>query len=106
MPKARGRSHTTLTETAAEVVAVLKRLPSVKMIAPGHITNTGRRGAAEKFLTVIYTNAGVELLITGQGTQKVAIHTDNDPKTILHFLTNHKKLKDFTIKTRTRKPGV
>lgn len=106
MPKARGRSHTTLTETAAEVVAVVKRHPGVKMIAPGHITNTGRRGATQKFLTIIYTSAGLELLITGQGTQKVAVHTNANPRQVTDYLKTHKKLRDFTVKTRVRKPGI
>lgn len=106
MAKARGRSHTTLTETAATVVAVLREHPAVKMIAPGHISNTGRRGARKKYITLTHTRAGLELLISGQGSQKVAVHTDADPHLLVTFLTSHKRLQQFSFKERTRKPGI
>ena len=104
--KHRGREHTTLTETAKEVVRILERTPGVKMIAPGMITNTGRKGAGTKHLTAVYTNAGFELSINGQGNQKISVHTDRNPKTVFAELVTHKKLQHFIIKERERKPGT
>ena len=106
MPKARGRSHTTLTETAATIVAILRRHPDIKMIAPGKISNTGRRGASQKYLTVVYTTSGCELIITGQGTQKVAVHTTGNPRKLIAFLQQHKQLQNYVFKTRERRPGI
>lgn len=106
MPKPRGREHTSLTETATHVVRVLSRIPGVKMIAPGKIDPLTSRSSNKKFLTIVYTTAGFEMIITGQGSQKVAVHTDSDPHAIVALLTSHKKLNDFEVKTRERKPGV
>ncbi len=105
MPKPRGKEHTSLTETATKVVAILKRVPDVKMIAPGIIKKNSRKGAGNRFITAVYTTAGMELIITGQSVQKVAVHTDN-PKQVLKHLKISKKLSDFTFKERERKPGV
>ena len=104
--KNRGREHTTLTETAQTVVRVLEKVPGVKMIAPGEIKTNSRKGAGARFITAVYTTAGFELIISGQSVQKVAIHTDYDPRKIVTALKKHKKLQDFTFKERERKPGV
>jgi hypothetical protein len=107
MPKPRGTEHTTLTETAAEVVALLRRVEGVKMIAPGIITTNSRKGAGNRFVTIVYTSAGFELIITGQGVQKVAVHTEKgDVKNIIQSLKHNKKMTNFSFKERDRKPGV
>ena len=106
MPKPRGKEHTTLTETAQEVVRVLERMPGVKMIAPGEIKTNSQKGAGSRFVTVVYTTAGMEMIISGQSVQKVAVHINSDPKALFRALTEHKKLKHFTFKQRERKPGV
>lgn len=105
MQKTRGKDHTTLTETAELVVSVLKRLEGVKMIAPGEIKTNSRKGAGARFVTAVYTTAGMEMIISGQSVQKVAVHT-SEPKTVFKTLQTHKKLKDFTFKERERKPGI
>jgi len=106
MPKPRGKEHTTLTETAKEVVRVLERLPGVKMIAPGEIKTNSRKGAGSRFVTAVYTTAGMELIISGQSVQKVAIHTEGSPKALFKALKEHKKMRNFSFKERERKPGV
>jgi hypothetical protein len=107
MPKPRGSEHTTLTETAAEVVVVLRRVPGVKMIAPGIINTNSRKGAGNRFITIVYTSAGFELIITGQGVQKVSIHAEkSDVPSLIHTLKTNKKLNNFTFKERERRPGV
>lgn len=106
MTKPRGRSHTTLTETASLVVQALEKLPNIKMIAPGEIKTTARRKSGARHLTIVSTTAGVELIITGQSVQKVAIHTTESVETLLNYLQQHKSLRAFTISTRSRKPGV
>lgn len=105
MSKPRGREHSTLTETAALVVYELKRIPGIKMIAPGEI-RTNKRSAGTRYVTATYTTAGFELLISGQSTQKVAVHTDTDPRTIFATLKASKKLPGYIFKERERKPGV
>ena len=105
MPRARGREHSTLTETAALVVRELEKIPGIKMIAPGEI-RTNARGAKGRFVTCVYTNAGFELLVSGQSTQKVAVHTAADPRAIFATLKASKKLREFVCKERQRKPGV
>ncbi len=105
MPKPRGREHTSLTETAQEVVRVLERLPEIKMIAPGEISLRSSRRSNKKFLTITYTYAGLQLLITGQGSQKVAVHTDV-PRPTAAALKAHKRLQDFTVKEREKRPGM
>lgn len=106
MAKQRGKEHTTLTETAQEVVRVLQGIAGVKMIAPGEIKTNSRKGAGARFVTAVYTTAGMELIISGQSVQKVAVHTDRDPKNIFKELQEHKKLKHFSFKQRDRKPGI
>ena len=105
MPKPRGREHSSLTETAEAVVYELKRIPGIKMIAPGEI-RSNKRNTSTRFVTANYTVAGFELLITGQSAQKVAVHTDRDPKEIFASLKESKKLRDFIFKERERKPGI
>lgn len=106
MPKPRGREHTTLTETAALVVRELYKIPDIKMIAPGEIRTNGRKGAGKRFITAVYTNAGMEILVSGQSIQKISVHTDSNPRKIYNTLTVCKKLQDFEFKERERKPGV
>jgi len=106
MAKTRGKEHTTLTETAEAVVSVLRLLPGIKMIAPGIINQNARGSAGNRFITVVYTKAGFELIITGQGVQKVAVHTESDAKAIVEALKSSKKLRAFTFKERERKPGI
>jgi hypothetical protein len=105
MSKPRGREHSTLTETAAAVVREVKKIPGVKMIAPGEISTTSRNKSGKRFVTIVYTTAGCELIITGQSVQKVAIHTAN-PELLLPSLKEAKTLRDFTFKERERKPGT
>lgn len=106
MPKPRGREHTTLTETATLVVRELARIPDIKMIAPGKIS-TNRRGASGRFVTCVFTTGGFELIISGQSTQLVAVHTKhNHAKTVYRSLKSSKKLREFQFKERTRKPGI
>lgn len=105
MPKPRGKEHSTLTETSALVAKVVSKIPDIKMIAPGEIKTTSRSKSGKRFITIVYTTAGCELIITGQSVQKIAIHTKN-PKNILPVLQNTKNLKDFTFKERNKKPGV
>jgi hypothetical protein len=105
MPKPRGREHSSLTETAEAVVYELKKIPGIKMIAPGEI-RANKRSAAIRFVTANYTVAGFELLISGQSAQKVAVHTERNPKEIFIALKESKKLRDYVFKERERKPGV
>jgi hypothetical protein len=104
MPKPRGKEHTTLTETATLVVKELYKIPGVKMIAPGEINTASRSKSGKRFVTIVYTSAGCELIVTGQGVQNVAVHTKN-PYTILPVLKQAKSLRDFAFKERERKPA-
>lgn len=107
MSQKRGTSHTTLTETAQEIVAVLSQLSGVKMIAPGIIKTNSRKGAGSRFITIVYTHAGFELIISGQSVQKVAVHVEKgDVLPIIGALKSHKRLKNFEFKERERKPGI
>lgn len=103
MTKPRGREHSTLTETATLVVCELSKLNGIKMIAPGEI-RSNKRSASGRFITAVYTPAGFELLISGQSSQKVAVHTSGDPIDIVTALKNSKRLSDFVFKERERKP--
>ena len=105
MVNKRGKEHTTLTETAAEVVRELERIHDIKMIAPGVIKTNSRKGAGGRFITAVYTTASMELIISGQSVQKVAVHT-NSPKRVFKTLQQNKKLNNFTFKERERKPGI
>jgi hypothetical protein len=106
MPKPRGKEHTTLTETASLVVRELKALPGIKMIAPGMIKTSTKRKSGLRFVTCVYTSGGMELIISGQSVQKVAVHTSQSAKAIFKTLTASKRLKDFEFKEREKKPGV
>ncbi len=105
MPKPRGSAHTTLTETAAVVVKVLQRMPRIKMIAPG-IIDAKRSG--KRFITIVHTTAGFELIISGTGVQKISVHVADIQYTsdIISTLKKAKELKLFTWNERQRKPGV
>lgn len=104
MTKPRGREHSTLTETADAVVRELEKIPGIKMIAPGEI-RTNKRSASGRFVTVVYTTAGFELIVSGQSAQKVAVHTSGNPRPIIAKLKTSKKLREFIFKERERKPG-
>jgi len=99
MPKPRGKEHTTLTETAVLVVRELQKLPNIKMIAPGEIRTTGRGKSGKRHLTATETNAGLQLIITGQSAQRVAIHTDT-PNVVYQALENAKSLREFAFSYR------
>jgi len=102
----RGKSHTTLTETATEVTNVLSRIPGITMIAPGIIENN-KRSSSQRYVTAVFTTAGMELIITGQSVQKVAVHCNEAlAPHIFGVLKQHKKLAHVKFKTRERKPGI
>jgi hypothetical protein len=106
MSKLRGGTHTTLTETAEAVVEILEKIPGVTMLSPGIITQRQSRNGKRR-VTGVFTNAGMELLISGQGVQKVAVHCH--PEIAPHIFTalsQHKKLALFIFKTREKRPGV
>ena len=103
MPKPRGTEHTTLTETAALVVKELKKIPGVKMIAPGEINTTSRRKSGKRHLTFVETPGGFEMIVTGQGVQKVAVHVDNIAP-IIATLKETKTLREFSFSQRARLP--
>lgn len=105
MPKPRGREHSSLTETAEAVVYELKRIPGIKMIAPGEI-RSNKKSASQRYVTASYTPGGFELLISGQSIQKVAVHTELDAKEIFSKLKTMKRLSHITFKERERKPGI
>ena len=98
----RGREHTSLTETASLVVRELEKIPGIKMIAPGVIRITDRNKSGKRYVTAVFTKAGMELIISGQSVQKVAVHTITDPETIFRELVESKKLKGFSWKCRDR----
>lgn len=105
MANPRGKSHTTLTETADDVVRVLEKMSGIKMIAPG-IIDARRSGA--RVVTAVYTSAGFEMIISGTGVQKVAVHLVNpaSAREIISTLKTNKNLKLFSWNERERKPGV
>lgn len=105
MPKPRGREHSSLTETATVVVYELKKIPGIKMIAPGEI-RSNKKSASTRYVTAAYTSGGFELLISGQSIQKVAVHTEGNPKEIFKTLKTSKKLQGYIFKERERKPGI
>ncbi len=106
MKKLRGGTHTTLTETATLVVSALDTIPGVTSISPGIIRKRARAG--KRYLTAVYTNAGMELIVSGQSAQKVAVHCNPDlAPHIFSALMQHKKISTvFTCKTRVRKPAL
>ena len=106
MKNIRGGTHTTLTETAEEVVRILETIPGVNLVSPGIIKKNNSKNG-DRYVTAVFTNAGMELLITGQGVQKVAVHCNSDiAPHIFGALSVHKKLAGMNFKTRERKPGV
>jgi hypothetical protein len=105
MARKRGSSHTTLTETADEVVRILERQSGIKMIAPGIID---ARRSGKRHVTAVYTSAGLELIVSGTGVQKVAIHLidASQAPALITTLRNHKALRHITWGEREKKPGV
>ena len=103
----RGKKHTTLTETASEVVKIVKKIPGINMVAPGIISKNQRRGSGQRYVTIVKTNAGLQLIISGQGTQKVAVHCENkDVDRVISSITEHRDLSHIIFKLRERRPGV
>ncbi len=106
MKKLRGGTHSTLTETAEFVVAVLETIPGIKKISPGIISKNRNRNGG-RTVTAVITNAGFELIISGQGAQKVAVHCSPlETRHIIEQLTNHKRLTAYSFRVRERKPGI
>ncbi len=105
MARKRGSSHTTLTETAETVVRVLGKISGIKMIAPGIID---ARRSGPRFITVVYTQAGFELIISGTGVQKIAVHVVEPKRTkfLIDNLKANKNLKLFQWNEREKKPGI
>lgn len=104
MARKRGSSHTTLTETADQVVRVLEKQSGIKMIAPG-IIDAKRNGL--RYITAVYTTAGFELIISGTGVQKVAVHLvePHGAPALIAILKKHKSLQQFSWNERDKKPG-
>lgn len=75
------------------------------MIAPGEISTTSRRKGGKRFITIVDLVSGCELIITGQGVQKVAVHGAT-AETVTNYLSKTKTLREFTFTKRSRKPGV
>jgi hypothetical protein len=73
------------------------------MIAPGIID--GKGSSNKRHITAVFTTAGIELIISGQGVQKVEVHTAIDPHEVFSDLKRSKRLSHFTFRTRERKPG-
>jgi hypothetical protein len=94
MAKPRGREHSTLTETADLLVRELKKYPGIKMIAPG-IIDAKRSG--KRFITAVYTTAGIHFIVSGTGVQKIAVHLEKptESKSLVATLKNAKALKQF-----------
>ena len=92
MAKPCGREHTTLTETAEILVKELKKQAGIKMIAPG-IIDAKRSG--KRHITAVYTNAGIEFIVSGTGVQKVAVHLA-EPSRSKEFVANLKQTKTLS----------
>lgn len=106
MKNLRGGEHTTLTETAEMVVKILETIPGITLVSPGQIKKR-TSSSNHRYVTAVFTNAGMELLIAGQGIQKVAAHCNPDlAPHIFSALAGHKKLDGVKFKSRERKPGV
>ncbi len=105
MARKRGSAHTTLTETADTVVRVLERAGGIKMIAPGIID---ARRSGSRFITVVYVRGGFELIISGTGVQKVAVHMNEPEKAraLIKKLMQNKNLKQFDWNERDKMPGI
>lgn len=105
MARKRGSSHTTLTETADAVVRELEKMSGIKMIAPGIID---ARRSGPRHVTAVYTSAGFELIISGQGVQKVAVHLADTAKAklLIASLRKNKNFKLFAWNERDKKPGI
>ena len=99
MSQKRGRAHTTLTPTAKKLVRIIEKIDGVKMIAPGEISSSRSRSQR---ITFTKTAAGLKITISGNGIQKLAIHTENDSarKEIAMSVQQSKEFTDFIIKER------
>ena len=99
MPRPRGSEHTTLTETAELLVRELKKQSGIKMIAPG-IIDAKRSG--KRYITAVYTSAGIQFIVSGTGVQKIAVHLTNTThaQTLVLNLKNTKSLKQFSWSER------
>ena len=105
MPKRRGQRHTTLTETARTVVKIVESCAGVKMVAPGEISSSR---ANSRRITISHTTSGLQLTISGQGVQRVAVHTDSaeTTTTVAATIRTAKELRGFIIAERSTKPGI
>lgn len=101
----RGSSHTTLTETADQVVRALEKMSGIKMIAPGIIA-AKRSGA--RYITVNYTTGGFELIISGTGVQKIAVHLTkpDTARDLISALQKKRDLAAFSWNERNKMPGI
>lgn len=106
MTNIRGGTHTTLTETAEGVVQILETIPGVTLVSPG-IIKKRRSKNGKRHITGSFTTSGMELIISGQSVQKVAVHCNADlAPHIFQILQLHKKLNNYKFRTREKKPGV
>jgi len=105
MPKPRGSSHTTLTETSEKIASVLAKMPGIKMIAPGKISTGSKSRSGQRHCTIVYTTAGFELIVSGQGVQNISIHLvdTTTASDITKALKKHKLLTAFSWRERHTK---
>jgi ABC-type lipoprotein release transport system permease subunit len=73
------------------------------MIAPG-IIDAKRSGA--RFITINYTTAGFEMIVSGTGVQKVAVHLKEPTlaRALIRELKTNRGLTQFTWKERDKMP--
>jgi len=75
------------------------------MIAPGEIRVYRKGTSGRRHLTATITTAGLQLIITGQSVQHIAVHTTK-PQWVIDQLKNAKSLRDFAFKSRERTTDV
>jgi hypothetical protein len=75
------------------------------MIAPGEIAS---KRSNSRRCTISYTAAGLDISVSGQGTQKIAVHTESETaaKQVATLLRTDKRLRHFSFSERERKPGI
>lgn len=75
------------------------------MIAPGKISTSSKSRNGQRHCTIVYTTAGFELIVSGQGTQKIAVHVEDKSKlnNIAKYLKQNKALNAFAWKERHSK---
>lgn len=72
------------------------------MIAPGKISTGSKSRSGKRHCTIVYTTAGFELIVSGQGTQNIAVHLTDTATTpaLSKVLKNHKSLTAFAWRER------